>query len=340
MRARLESLLNDTWYGGRPPGVVLRTLEAAYRRLQAANREGERAARARDLEGAPIIVVGNLTAGGSGKTPLVIHLCRLLSDVGLRPGVVSRGYGRSARGRVLVADGHSARTVGDEPLLVYRRCRVPVMVGPDRIEATRRLFGHGVEIVISDDGLQRLRLPRALEICVVDGKRGFGNGHLLPAGPLREPPTRLASVDYVVCNGVHPGPQVPQDCIEMRLEPADPASLNRQARLPLERLVRQSHETPVNAVAGIGNPDRFFELLDKLGVRFRKYPFPDHHAYRRRDFAGLGDAPILMTEKDAVKCADLGLANAWCLPVDAIMPPTWEDQMKARVRALLPGGRQ
>ncbi len=335
MRARLETLLTDTWYGGRQPGPLLRTLERLYRPLQAAQRRRELSARAGDLEGAPIVVVGNLTAGGSGKTPLVIRLCQLLSGVGIRPGVVSRGYGRTSREPLRVNEQHGAGEAGDEPLLVFRRCAVPVQVGPDRVESARRLFADGVDVVISDDGLQRLRLPRAMEICVVDGEQGFGNGRLLPAGPLREPVGRLETVDHVLCNGTGEAAAGLQGCIAMRLEPADAISVEGSARMSLEDLARQSREQPVHAVAGIGNPGRFFSLLSGLGIRAHDHPFPDHHRYEAGDFEGLGDGLLLMTEKDAVKCRGFGLDDAWCLPVEARLPAAWEDEMMVAIRELL-----
>ena len=335
MRARLESVLNDTWYGGHPPGLILRMLEKAYRPAFSVARKRELAARAVDLENEPVIVVGNITAGGAGKTPLVIHLCKLLSSAGLKAGVVSRGYGRHGREQILVSDRHGARQVGDEPLLIHRRCGIPVMVGSNRVTATRELLRTGADLVISDDGLQRLRLPRALEICVVDGARGFGNGHLLPAGPLREAVARLDSVDYVVCNGEPGDAAALQGSIVMRLEPGTPASLDGLTTMAMEQLVHRSQQSQVDAVAGIGNPDRFFGLLEKLGINARRHRFSDHHRYSAGDFHGMADSLILMTEKDAVKCAALGLQNAWCLPIDARLPAAWEHEFVARAREIV-----
>ena len=187
MRAAIESSLNKTWYGTRPPGVLLTSLEKLYRYLSGAQRARALAQRAADLEAKPIVVVGNLTAGGAGKTPLVIRLCELALECGLRPGVISRGHGRSAKGAVRVSASNTAAEAGDEPLMIASRLGVAVMVDVNREQAARTLFDEGVDMVISDDGLQRLSLPRVLEFCVVDEQRGFGNGRLLPAGPLREP---------------------------------------------------------------------------------------------------------------------------------------------------------
>jgi tetraacyldisaccharide 4'-kinase len=335
MRARLESVLNDTWYGDRSPGLLLRALEGVYLRMFAAARNREIASRAVELEGMPIIVVGNITAGGSGKTPLVIHLCRLLTKAGLEPGVVSRGYGRRGRAQLLVNDRHGAAEVGEEPLLIHRRCGISVMVGPDRASSARELLRMGTDLVISDDGLQRLRMPRALEICVVDGARGFGNGRHLPAGPLREGVARLDTVDYVICNGAVGKNTAIQGNVLMHLEPGAPRSLDGQEDMSMEELVRRSRQAPVAAVAGIGNPGRFFGLLEKLGVVARHHPFPDHHRYSAGDFERLKGALILMTEKDSVRCADLGLQNAWCLPVDAHLPASWEDEFVGKARELV-----
>ena len=334
MRARLESVLNDIWYGSRPPGLVLRTLEKLYRPFSHAAWKRELRLRAGDLETEPVVVVGNITAGGAGKTPLVIRLCELLSNAGLRPGVVSRGYGRQARDQLLVKDRHSAREVGDEPLLIHRRCGVPVMVGSNRVTAVRELLRAGVDIVISDDGLQRLRLPRALEICVVDGARGFGNGRLLPAGPLREAVSRIDSVDYVVCNGTPGSLTALRGSVVMHLAPGTPSSLDSGATMDMEQLVLRSQAAPVNAVAGIGNPERFFNLLDELGVKALQHRFSDHYRYTARDFAGMADSLVLMTEKDAVKCAGLGLPDAWYLPVDARLPRAWEDEFINRAKEI------
>lgn len=334
MRARLESFMHDTWYGGRGPGLFLRVLEPVYRWGYTAAQKREQAACAEDLSGMPIVVVGNLNAGGTGKTPLVVHLCQLLLRAGLNPGVASRGYGRRVRHDIQVARHHDPRDTGDEPLLIHRRCGVPVLVAENRVTAARSLFRQGADVVISDDGLQRRRLPRAMEICVVDGSLGFGNGRLLPAGPLREPLQRLASVDYVVCNGAARHPSLPGDCVAMNLRPGQPASLSGEAKSSIAELARRSRAEPVVAVAAIGNPKRFFRSLEELGIRVTPRPFADHHRFSARDFDALRGATVLMTEKDAVKCAGFGLENAWYLPVDAAMPDAWDTEFVRRCVAL------
>jgi tetraacyldisaccharide 4'-kinase len=195
--ARLQQL----WYSGQAPGPALRALEHLYSRLRAFDHKHQLARRAHDLEGRPIIVVGNLVVGGTGKTPLLVRLVELLQAQHLNVAVISRGYGSGRKAPVNVTTESDVAQAGDEPLLIARRTGASVRVDPDREAAARAVLAGGAQVVLSDDGLQRMSLPRALEVCVVDGARGFGNGHLLPAGPLREPPERLASVDWVVCNG-------------------------------------------------------------------------------------------------------------------------------------------
>lgn len=281
-----------------------------------------------DLQDAMIIVVGNLTVGGSGKTPLVVRLCGLLQQAGLRPGVVSRGYGRRERRMRLVSPASDAADVGDEPLLIARQTGVPVMVSPNRCQAARKLLETGVNVIVSDDGLQHYRLPRKIEICVVDGSRGFGNERSLPAGPLREPLDRLHSVDYIVVNGEPV--ELPQglSATQMSIHGSLLTALEGGQAWRLAQFAGCS----VNAVAGIGNPDRFFTLLRQARIKVIEYPFPDHHAFQASDFEGMDpNLPVLMTGKDAVKCASLGLNNAWALSVEAVLPPDWEHALLRRV---------
>jgi tetraacyldisaccharide 4'-kinase len=265
----------------------------------------------------PVIVVGNLTVGGSGKTPLALWLTQCLRERGWRPGIVSRGYGGEGDGgavRPVLADSDAA-LAGDEPLLLARRSGVPVFVGHDRAAAGKALLAAHPEcdVLISDDGLQHYRLDRRVEIAVFD-RRGAGNGYLLPAGPLREPLRRLAKVTAVVLNGGGALADTTAPCFSMRLAGQrfvaldDPRKTCSAADL---------HGRPLHAVAGIGDPSRFFSQLAALGLEFSEHPFPDHRAYRADDLAFAGDGVLLMTEKDAVKCAGLVLSEAWVLPVGA-----------------------
>jgi tetraacyldisaccharide 4'-kinase len=281
-----------------------------------------------DLGSAFIIVVGNITVGGSGKTPLVIRLCHLLRQAGFAPGVISRGYGRKDRDLRLVSPASDPGVVGDEPLLIAQRAGVPVIVAPDRCEAARTLLKQGINVIISDDGLQHYRLPRNVDICVVDGTRGFGNGLLIPAGPLREPVARLAAFDDIIVNGetdaVPDGmPVTPMVLVAGLLRSMDSGQSWRLA---------QFAGCKANAVAGIGNPGRFFNLLRHARIKLTEHVFPDHHVFSANDFANMdASLPILMTEKDAVKCKSLGLKNAWCLSVDAVLPSEWERDLVKRV---------
>lgn len=333
MRAGIESRLNKTWYGGKPPPWYLRALVPLYRLLATADRKRHLKHRAHDLESKCIIVVGNLTAGGTGKTPLIVRMCELLRNAGLKPGVISRGYGRVDREQRLVDADSDPAMVGDEPLLIAQRSGVPVIVGSDRIESARSLLAQGVNVVLSDDGLQHLRLPRAIEICLVDGERGFGNGCLLPAGPLREDASRLHEVDYVVVNG---GDEVQtassltavDGLVRMAVHAKKIQSLGDNMSWRLS----QFSGCRVNAVAGIANPERFFDLLRQARIEVVEHVFPDHHPYTAGDFSALpDDLPVIMTEKDAVKCRGMRLDNAWYLGIDAQLPSDWEAELTTRV---------
>jgi tetraacyldisaccharide 4'-kinase len=266
----------------------------------------------------PVVVIGNIVAGGAGKTPLTIWLVRALQAAGRHPGVVSRGYGRDEDGVREVGVGATAATVGDEPLLMRRRAGCPVFVGRDRVAAARALLAKhpACDVIVADDGLQHYRLARDLELVVCDG-RGVMNGWPLPAGPLRESVSRLCEVDALVLNGrcTAAAPGVP--VFRMDLEGAmfyrldDPAQTCTVADLAGKRL---------HALAGIGDPSRFFAHLEGLGLSCAPHAFADHHRYADADFPRDGDA-IVTTEKDAVKFPpDLPLP-VWVLPVDARIAP-------------------
>jgi len=265
--------------------------------------------------GVPVVVVGNITAGGSGKTPLTIWLVERLRARGLRPGVVSRGYGGSAQGCIEVGPDSEAAAVGDEPLLVQRKTGAPVVVGRDRVAAARTLLARhpGIDVVVSDDGLQHYRLRRDLELAVVDAAAGLGNGWPLPAGPLREPARRLRTVDAVLRvvrgeAGGHPL-GVASWCVDTRPGRAwrllDPGESRALADLP-------GHDWL--AVAGIGRPQGFFDMLARAGLRFRACAYPDHHAFRPGELPA--GRPVLMTEKDAVKCFAFAETDWWAVSLD------------------------
>lgn len=297
------------------PAILLLPLAALFALISATRRWCWRKGWTKAFHsGVPVIIVGNITAGGTGKTPLVLWIARLLQQQGRHPGIISRGYGAAARHPRPVPANGSAPDFGDEPCLLARRAGCPVWVGVDRAATAAALLrAHpGTDVLISDDGLQHYRLARDMEIAVIDGERGLGNGWLLPAGPLREPASRLDTVDAVVINGnggfAHPR------ALPMRMTAGRFHNL-----LQPELSVQADHFSarPVHAIAGIGNPERFFAQLALMGIRFTPHAFPDHHPYSAADLAFAGEDIIVMTEKDAVKCRTFATARHWMLPIDA-----------------------
>ncbi|HEY7744591.1 MAG TPA: tetraacyldisaccharide 4'-kinase [Burkholderiales bacterium] len=288
----------------------------------------------------PVIVAGNITVGGAGKTPLVLWLAAHLRAKGYNPGIVCRGYGgRSSAARRVLPDSDPL-LCGDEAVLMARRSGCAVWAGADRVAAGRLLLATerpACDVLISDDGLQHYALARDVELCVVDAARGFGNGWLLPAGPLRELPSRISTVDGVVLNvdmgsTLHPSiERVPAEIprFTMRLEGGTFRNLldpGRQAEPGSFRGKR------VHAVAGIGHPGRFFSRLRALGVEFTAHPFPDHHPFAASDLAFVGADAVLMTEKDAVKCRRFADASHWELAVDAAPDPGLGERVLERMR--------
>jgi tetraacyldisaccharide 4'-kinase len=268
----------------------------------------------------PVVVVGNISVGGTGKTPLVLWLATFLRSHGYRPGIVSRGYGAGSHEPRPVSSASDPLRFGDEPVLLAQRSATPVWVGADRVAATRALLSAHAEcnVVLSDDGLQHYRLARDVEIAVVDGARGLGNGLMLPAGPLREPASRLKKVDAVVVNGSSSTRVAAATLFTMHLEGRQFRNLlNPEHTVDADHFQRKS----VLAIAGIGNPARFFAHLNQLGMSFRALPFPDHHVYAASELAHVEADAIVMTEKDAVKCAAFASEKHWVLPVDAVPSP-------------------
>ena len=279
--------------------------------------------------GIPVIVVGNITAGGTGKTPLVLWLAKFLAARGKRPGIISRGYGATRTDPRAVPVNGSAADNGDEPCLLAQRAGCPVWVGVDRATTARALrAAHPeVDVIISDDGLQHYRLARDVEIAVIDGARGLGNGWPLPAGPLREPVSRLATVDAVVVNGGDATGAFPHS-VTMQLE----GDTFRNLRDPQQTVTAAHFQgQQVYAIAGIGNPSRFFAHLQRLGLNCVTRAFPDHHAYIAQDLQFAGDHAVVMTEKDAVKCAAFATTRHWALVVNAIPDEPLGDIIIARL---------
>jgi tetraacyldisaccharide 4'-kinase len=284
--------------------------------------------------GIPVVVVGNLTVGGSGKTPLVIALAQALRARGRHPGVVSRGYGSAAAGVREVATSTLPADAGDEPLLIRRRADCPVFVGRDRPAACRALRAAypAVDVIIADDGLQHYALARDFALAVFD-ERGAGNGRLLPAGPLREPLARARTLDAVVLNGAAAtGPAPPPPAWRMLLVPQPLYSLADPARRLAPQDFVRLHGPRVAGVAGIGSPRRFFDSLAALGLAVDEHPFPDHHPYRRADLLAIIAGVIVMTEKDAIKCADFGDPRIWVLPVAAEVESALIDAIQEKLR--------
>ncbi|MFZ5594487.1 MAG: tetraacyldisaccharide 4'-kinase [Pseudomonadota bacterium] len=304
--------LDHYWYSNNPVSVLLLPLSWLFRLVATLRRAAYRAGLLKVTRlPVPVIVVGNISVGGAGKTPLVIWLAEFLKQRGYRPAIVSRGYGGQARAYpLLVTPDSDPLLAGDEAVLLARRCSCPMAVAPDRVAAARKVLEAGCDIIISDDGLQHYRLGRDIEIAVIDGARRFGNGRCLPAGPLREPPGRLKRVDLVVVNG---GP-AETGRFEMRLRSGMVRNLVDEG---IARDPAGFQGETVHAVAGIGHPARFFGHLKKLGLNVTGHPFPDHHPYTAQDLQFGDDAPIIMTEKDAVKCRKFADAQHWYLPVAA-----------------------
>lgn len=271
----------------------------------------------------PVIVVGNVNVGGTGKTPLVAWMVARLARQGRRPGIVSRGYGGSGAVQRATRESDPA-IVGDEPVMLAQHLDAPIWVARDRVAAANALLAAHPEcdVIVCDDGLQHYRLARDLEVVVIDGERGLGNGWMLPAGPLREPPARLATVDAVVINGTDSTPAVPRAraVFSMALK----GRTFRNLLHPERRVVPAYFGArTVHAIAGIGNPGRFFAHLLELGLNVTAHPFPDHHAYTAADTAAFRDEEVIMTEKDAVKCRRFATERWWALAVDAEIDPAF-----------------
>jgi tetraacyldisaccharide 4'-kinase len=336
----VEQRLTELWYRERAWVSLLQPLAWLYGAALALRRRAYAGGWLRtESAGRPVVVVGNLTVGGTGKTPLTAWLARELGAQGLRVGIVSRGYGGRKGNPRLVDASSQWRDVGDEPLILARGSGCRVMVGSDRAAAARALAGD-VDVIVADDGLQHLRLARDCQIVVIDGARGFGNGRLLPAGPLREPVARLEQADAVVVNGrpEHaslPAPLPARATLGMTLVPREVVRLDgRAAPRPLAAFRGQR----VHAVAGIGNPARFFAELRAHGLEVIAHPFPDHHPLLAAELAFGDELPVLMTEKDAVKCPALGDPRLWYVPVTAQLAPDDARELLARVLSKVRAG--
>lgn len=331
--------LQRQWFRLTPWHIVLLPLSILFGLVAALRRVLYRAGLLRAIWlPVPVIVVGNISVGGTGKTPLVLWLADFLRQQGYRPGIVSRGYGGGTEGAVEVDDRSDPAAVGDEPLLLARKSACPVWVGRDRVAAGNALLiAHPeCDVLVSDDGLQHYRLGRDMEIVVVDGERKFGNGLLLPAGPLREGVSRLGSVDAVVVNGGSlKAVMTLRNEFEMSLEGEAFCNLRQPE---LRARAADFGGKKLHAVAGIGNPQRFFAHLRRLGLAFEEHAFPDHCVFRPQDLDYRDADALLMTEKDAVKCAGFADERYWALAVEAILPPAFGQTILQKLRDI--DGRQ
>lgn len=315
------------WHEGHPALWLFLPLMALYAGVTALRRAFYQAGLLRRRRfPVPVVVIGNVTVGGTGKTPLTLALIEFLRSQGLQPGVVSRGYGGRGEYPLFVNEFVTALQSGDEPMTLFRRTGVPLVVDPVRARAVELLLQRSdCDVVLCDDGLQHYALDRDIEIAVVDGHRGLGNGHLLPVGPLREPASRLDTVDHVVVNGTGftwPGAHA------MRLLPG--AWLNLRGEMhPLP-----APGTCIHAVAGIGNPPRFFAQLEAAGYEVVPHAFPDHHDYSLRDLDFGDELPVVMTEKDAVKCLAIAQSHWWYVPVSAELPAVFLAALLRQIRAV------
>ncbi|MEQ1673975.1 MAG: tetraacyldisaccharide 4'-kinase [Candidatus Nitrotoga sp.] len=311
--------LEEHWYQLSPIQLFLGPFSFVFRMLTIGRRLFYRFGILRSEKlPVPVIIIGNITVGGTGKTPLTLWLAQKLIDNGWRPGIISRGYGGSANMPQKVDAQSDPAVVGDEPALMARRKICPVWIGRNRVAAGRALLQAHPEcnVILSDDGLQHYQLRRDIEILVIDGVRTFGNGMLLPSGPLREPSSRMNSVDAIVLHG---GVEDVGDAYSMKLRGETFYNLRNPE---ITAKVADFRDKDNHAVAGIASPQRFFDYLRELGLKARTHPYPDHHPFMPADINFRGAEAILMTEKDAVKCAPFATDICWVLRVDAHLPPT------------------
>lgn len=329
----MDKLVEKIWYQDSPLVYLLLPLSWIYLAVISVRRFFYRSGLlAVQRVPVPVIVVGNISVGGTGKTPLIIWLTDHLKARGLKPGIISRGYGGGTKRwpQQVRADSNPYQ-VGDEPVLLAQRTGCPVAVSPYRYQAAIQLHQHtACDILLCDDGLQHLGLHRDLEIAVIDGDRRFGNGHCLPAGPLREKTSRLEHVDMLVANA-----KAGKNEFLMEYIPGEIISLLDESRtLDIEELKGQD----VHAVAGIGNPQRFFSYLRSLGLRVILHQFPDHHDFSAEDVAYSTEGPVVMTEKDAVKCRTFANENHYYLKISVRMCNTFEHRFNTLLKRVLENG--
>lgn len=325
--------LINSWYKAHPIRWLLWPLSAIYCAITSLRRSLYRLGIFKQYSvNVPVIIVGNISVGGTGKTPFVIWLAKQLQHAGFRPGIISRGYGGKAESypQIVTADSEPS-IVGDEPLIISRQSACPMVVAPNRVAAAKQLLEQfDCNIIIADDGLQHYALARDIEIVIVDSQRLFGNQYCLPAGPLREPLSRLNHVDFIV----HNGDETPA---EFTMTTSQGHAINL-ANPKLTRALSSFQNQTVHALAGIGYPERFFNQLSESGLTLLPHPFSDHHPYQANDVNFNDDLDILMTEKDAVKCQHFANKNMWYIPINATISGKLEQHLLTKLAGLPPHG--
>lgn len=325
---QLHQWVNNLWYSENKLALMLLPLSGIFFLVSALREQFQKYFPGQHAKfPVPVIIVGNITVGGSGKTPMVIHLAKELFSLGYHVGISSRGYGRKNKQTLLVDKSHSSVDVGDEPLLIAANTQSSVVVGSDRKENIDKLINeYNCEVVICDDGLQDYRFDHDVEIIMIDGQRLFGNGYLLPAGPLRESVQRLNSSNFnVVTSKLLPG--ISADHMKLQCHVAQNLA-DPNKSIELSSLANNK----VHAIAGIANPDRFFSILEDFGIELITHPMPDHYEYAVSDFEFNDDFPILMTEKDAVKCQHISKHSVWFVPVETILPDSFVSRLHDMIK--------
>lgn len=327
-----KELIENIWYSKHPLGILLLPLSWIYTLIIILRRlcyqSGLIAVNKID---APVIIVGNISVGGTGKTPLVIWLAEYFRSKGFKPGIVSRGYGGKLSGKTQqVRPDSDPLLVGDEPVLISKRTACPVAISVQRRKAAEELIKHcGCNLILCDDGMQHYSLDRDIEIAVIDGQRRFGNRHCLPAGPLREPISRLQTVDFVVSKYI-----ASRHEYKMEYSYGDLVSLTDPTRtMPVSSLNGES----VHAIAGIGNPDRYFSYLRNQKMKIIMHEFPDHHPFAASDIKFNDGLAVIMTEKDAVKCAAYATDFHWYLPITATLPESFIYRLDVLMKEIING---
>ena len=341
IRGRIIRFLEQCWYSKPGPLYLLIPLEWAFR-LAVFFRRNTLLKKKQKIP-LPTIVVGNITVGGTGKTPVVIALAKYLKAQGYKPGIISRGYSKDRdidqnTYSIVVNENSDPAVVGDEPLVIVTKTKCPFVVNLDRVKAGRDLIKHFPEcdVLISDDGLQHYKMHRDLEICVLDGERMAGNGHQLPVGPLREGIHRLHDVNWIMVNEPHDinsaNSLTDKAVVPITIKPAALINLQSQETKPLNFLRELERFV---AVAGIGNPERYFRTLETYTSNFERAPFTDHHPYKLEDFVWYGHQTVVMTAKDAVKCRPFAKSNWWYLDVDAKLENGFLAQFHQQLDAII-----